>query len=88
MLFDNRHPLYSDLSRMRYFWIIISNIVVTLLTLGLMRPWAAVREQRYMIDHTGIIPKGEIGEVVASIQASGSAFSSEYMDLEGFDFGF
>jgi uncharacterized membrane protein YjgN (DUF898 family) len=88
MLFDNRHPLHSDLSRLRYFWIVISNIVVTLLTLGLMRPWAAMREQRYMVEHTGIVPMGEIGEVVASIQASGSAFSSEYMDLEGFDFGF
>jgi uncharacterized membrane protein YjgN (DUF898 family) len=95
MLLDNRHPLYSDLSRLAYFWIMISNIVVTLLTFGLMRPWAAVREQRYMITHTGIMPQGDgdkgdgdIGEVVASIQASGSAFSSEYMDLEGFDFGF
>lgn len=87
-LFDNRHPLHSDLSRLRYFWIMISNIVVTFLTLGLMRPWAAVREQRYMVSHTGIVPRGDIGEVVASIQASGSAFSSEYMDLEGLDFGF
>jgi uncharacterized membrane protein YjgN (DUF898 family) len=88
MLFDDRHPFYSDLSRLRYFWIVISNTVVTLLTLGLMRPWAAVRESRYMVTHTGIVPQGEIGEVVASIQASGSAFSSEYMDLEGLDFGF
>lgn len=87
-LFDGRHPLHSDLSRLRYFWIVISNTVVTLLTLGLMRPWAAVRENRYRVTHTGIVPQGEIGEVVAAIQASGSAISSEYMDLEGLDFGF
>ncbi|MDB5524689.1 MAG: hypothetical protein JWM58_2452 [Rhizobium sp.] len=88
MLFDRVHPLYSDLSRLRYFWIVISNTVVTIATLGLMRPWAAVREQRYMVEHTGIRPQGEIGEVMASIQASGSAISAEYMDLEGVDFGF
>lgn len=88
MLFDNRHPLHSDLSRLTYFWIVISNTVVTLVTLGLMRPWAAVRESRYMVTHTGIVPQGDIGEVMASIQASGSAISAEYMDLEGFDFGF
>lgn len=88
MLLDNRHRLYSDLSKLGYFWIVISNAVVTLLTLGLMRPWAAVRESRYMVTHTGIVPQGEFGEVMASIQASGSAFSSEYMDLEGLDFGF
>jgi uncharacterized membrane protein YjgN (DUF898 family) len=88
MLFDGRHPMKSDLRRLTYIWIVLSNTVVTLLTLGLMRPWAAVREQRYMVTHTAIAPQGEIGEVVAAIQASGSAVGSEYMDLEGFDFGF
>ena len=87
-LFDKVHPLYSDLSRGRYFWIVFSNFVITILTLGLMRPWAAVREARYVAEHSGIIPQGEIGEIMASIQASGSAISAEYMDMEGMDFGF
>jgi uncharacterized membrane protein YjgN (DUF898 family) len=87
-IFDEAHPLYSDLSRGRFFWIYISNFVITLVTLGLMRPWAACREARYMAEHTGIIPKGAIGEIMASIQASGSAISAEYMDMEGMDFGF
>jgi hypothetical protein len=29
-----------------------------------------------------------MGVIMASIEASGSAFSSEYMDIEGMDFGF
>jgi uncharacterized membrane protein YjgN (DUF898 family) len=87
-LFDKIHPLYSDLSRGRFFWIFISNLVITLFTLGLMRPWAAVREARYMAEHSGVIPQGDVGEIMASIQASGSAISAEYMDMEGMDFGF
>jgi uncharacterized membrane protein YjgN (DUF898 family) len=87
-VFDNAHPLYSDLSRGRFFWIYISNFVITLLTLGLMRPWAACREARYLAEHSGVIPRGDIGEIMASIQASGSAISAEYMDMEGMDFGF
>jgi uncharacterized membrane protein YjgN (DUF898 family) len=87
-VFDNAHPLYSDLSRGRYLWIALSNFVLTLITLGLMRPWCAVREARYFVDHTGIIPRGDMGEIMASIQASGSAISAEYMDMEGMDFGF
>lgn len=87
-VFDGVHPLYSDLSRGRFFWIYISNFVITILTLGLMRPWAACREARYTAEHTGVIPRGEIGEIMASIQASGSAISAEYMDMEGMDFGF
>lgn len=86
--FDHSHPLYSDLSRGRYFWIYLSNFVITLVTLGLMRPWAAVREARYLAERSGVVPKGDIGEIMASIQASGSAVSAEYMDMEGMDFGF
>ena len=88
MRFDKIHPLYSDLSRGRYLWIVFSNFVVTVVTLGLMRPWAAVREARYLAEHSGVIPKGDIGEIMTSIQATGSAISAEYMDMEGMDFGF
>lgn len=87
-VFDKAHPLFSDLSRGRYFWIVLSNFLITVLTLGLMRPWAACREARYMAEHTGIIPQGDVGEIMASIIASGSAISAEYMDMEGMDFGF
>lgn len=87
-LFDGKHELKSDLSRLRYAWIIISNVIVTMLTFGLMRPWAAVREARYVAEHSAIRFNGEIGEVFSSIEASGAAISAEYMDMEGFDFGF
>lgn len=86
--FDGRHCLFSDLGRLRYLWIVISNLVVTVLTLSLMRPWAAVREHRYVIEHSGIVVDGELDDVVSSMQASGSALTAEYLDLEGFDFGF
>ena len=86
--FDARHSLFSDLGRLRYFWIVLSNLVVTVLTFSLMRPWAAVREHRYVTTHSGILVDGELDDVVSSIQASGSAVTAEYLDLEGFDFGF
>lgn len=86
--FDTRHSLFSDIGRLRYLWIVISNLVVTVLTLSLMRPWAAVREHRYVIEHSGIVVDGELDDVVSSMQASGSALTAEYLDLEGFDFGF
>ncbi|MBC7148743.1 MAG: DUF898 family protein [Rhizobium sp.] len=87
-LLDGRHRLFSDMGRLRYLWIVVSNLLVTVLTLGLMRPWAAVREQRYVVGHSGMIIDGDIGDVMASIEASGSAVTAEYLDMEGFDFGF
>jgi uncharacterized membrane protein YjgN (DUF898 family) len=85
---DGRHELKSDLRRGRYAWIALSNLLVTICTLGLMRPWAAVRHARYIIEHTAIRIEGEIEEVTSALAASGTAIGSEYMSMEGIDFGF
>lgn len=87
-LFDGRHRLKSDMGRFRYLWIMVSNLAVTLLTFGLMRPWAAVREARYVTTHSAIRFDGDPGEIVSSIAAAGGAASAEYLEMEGFDFGF
>ncbi|WP_440982925.1 YjgN family protein [Shinella sumterensis] len=86
--FDGRHRLLSDMSRGRYIWIAVSNVIVTILTLGLMRPWAAVRLARYVYEHTGVTFVGDVGELFSAIEAQGSAVGAEFMDFEGFDFGF
>lgn len=86
--FDERHHLLSDLSRRRYAWIVISNLIVTVITLGFMRPWAAVRLARYVNEHTAVRFDGNVGQIVADAQAEGAAVGSEFMDIEGFDFGF
>lgn len=86
--FDGQHRLLSDVSRTRYTWIAVSNVLVTILTLGLMRPWAAVRMARYTWEHTGITFTGDVGELFSRIEEQGSAVGSEFMDFEGFDFGF
>ncbi|AYG65262.1 MULTISPECIES: DUF898 family protein [unclassified Rhizobium] len=85
---DRRHQLRSDLGRRRYAWIAISNVVVTLVTFGLMRPWAAVRLHRFLAEHTVVHVDGEIGVVFDQIRSTGSAVSAEYLDVDGFDFGF
>ncbi len=87
-VFDGVHPLKSDLSRTGYVWVTFSNVVVTLLTLGLMRPWAAVRMARYVNTHTAVRFSGDVGEVFAVAEKDGSAVGAEFMSYEGFDFGF
>jgi len=87
-VFDGRHGLKSDLSRFRYVWIAVSNVAVTLLTLGLMRPWAAVRMARYVNEHTAIRFDGDVGEILAAVESEGTAVGAEFMEFEGVDFGF
>lgn len=87
-LIDDKHALKSDISPWRYLWVVFSNLFLTILTLGLLRPWAAVREHRYVMQSTGIIVDGDISEVTSAItQSVGNAFSAEYLDVEGFEFG-
>ncbi|WP_034882807.1 uncharacterized membrane protein YjgN (DUF898 family) [Ensifer sp. WSM1721] len=85
---DGKHRLLSDLSRLRYTSIAVSNLLLTLVTLGLMRPWAAVRMVRYVNEHTGVRFEGNVGEIFSAIAQEGSAVGAEFMDIEGFDFGF
>lgn len=85
---DGRHQLRSNLGRRQYIWVVIVNTVLTLITLGLMRPWAAVQMQRFLAEHTAISVDGEIGVVFDQIRSTGSAISAEYLDVDGFDFGF
>lgn len=86
--FDGRHRLVSDIPRMRYAWILISNTVVTIASFGLLRPWAAIRERRFVAAFTGLWIMGDIEELQSQLEATGSAFGSEFLDSDGFDLGF
>lgn len=85
---DQRHRFVSELGKWRYAWIAITNFLATIFTLGLARPWAAVRMARYLADHTGLHAVGSLDSYVGTVRDTGSAVGAEFMDVEGFDFGF
>lgn len=85
---DQRHRFMSELGKWRYAWVAISNFLATIFTLGLARPWAAVRMARYLADHTGLHVVGSLENYVSTVRDTGSAVGAEFMDIEGFDFGF
>lgn len=87
-LLDNRHKLHSNMPRLKYVWVAVSNFLATIFTLGLLRPWAAVRMARFQAEHTGVIFDGEIGAVFSEIRSDESAVGGEFMDLEGISIGF
>jgi uncharacterized membrane protein YjgN (DUF898 family) len=85
---DGQHRLRSHLSRGRYAFIAITNLLATIATLGLARPWAAVRMARYNAVSTAVVVAGSFDHYVSRIEATGSAVGAEFMDIEGFDFAF
>ena len=87
-VFDDRHQLDSDFGRRRYAWIAITNLVVTLCTFGLMRPWAAVRMARYTWSHTAFELDGDLGTYMSELKDETGVVGAEFMDFEGIDIGF
>lgn len=85
---DGQHLLDSSINRWRYAWITISNFFATVLTLGAARPWAAVRMARYVASATVLHSAGSLDDYLSSVKEQSGVVGSEYMDVEGLDFGF
>jgi uncharacterized membrane protein YjgN (DUF898 family) len=64
------------------------NSIVTLVTIGLMHPWAAVRTTKYQLDCLQVVPAGNIDAFVAAAQPPVGAFGEAANDFFDFDLGF
>jgi uncharacterized membrane protein YjgN (DUF898 family) len=84
---NNEHQFTATLKTLPYTWIILSNFVVTLLTIGLMAPWAHVRKAKYLAANFTVHANGSLSSFVDTAAQDGSVTSSEYMDMDGIDFG-
>lgn len=85
---DSRHLMASKLHRGRYVWISVTNFLATISTLGLARPWAAVRMAKYLAACTELYVTGSFDDYLGEVIDEGAAVGAEFMDLEGIDFGF
>ncbi len=68
-------------------WILISNALLTLLTLGLMYPWARVRRARYMAECITVIGPADIDAFQSLPVPSGNAIGEEVASFFDIDFG-
>lgn len=85
---DARHHLRSTIRRGRFVWINVTNLIATVLTLGLARPWAAVRLAKFLAAATALEVEGSLDDYLGTVKDSGAAVGAEYIDVEGFDIGF
>lgn len=77
----------SHVSPVRMTWILISNALLTLLTLGLMYPWARVRRARYMAECITVIGPADIDAFQSLPVPSGNAIGEEVASFFDIDFG-
>ncbi len=84
---EGGHRLVSTLARGKYVWILITNLLAALATIGLLRPWAAIRSWRYLADNTSLKAASDLTEFVEQKTPEGTAAGAEFLDIEGIDFG-
>ena len=81
------HQLKSEISGFRLAWIVLSNTFLTLISLGLLQPWGAVRRWRYETESLQLIPGGSLDEFIGKIQPAEGVIGSEFTDLQDIDVG-
>lgn len=81
------HGFHSVLSPWKLAWIYLSNAIVVLLTLGLARPWAAIRLARYRAATLTFFAMGALDRFVAGEQQTMGAAGEEFGDVFDMDIG-
>ncbi|MEM8649149.1 MAG: YjgN family protein, partial [Pseudomonadota bacterium] len=81
------HSLDSNVPRFGYAWVILTNLIVTVLSIGLMSAWAAVRTWRYLTNHTSMNVSGDLESFISQQNPEGNVAAAEYLDIEGIDLG-
>lgn len=75
----------TECTQARYTWIVASNWVARILTLGLLTPWAAIRLARYQMDSMLLILNDDPDQLVNMSQTDPSALAEEISDIFDFD---
>ena len=82
------HGFASSMGRFAFLGISITNVLAVVFTLGLLRPWAAVRSWRYTAEHTSVIASASSDDFVGAASVGGNVAAAEFADIEGVDLGF
>ncbi|AYB52361.2 YjgN family protein [Ralstonia solanacearum] len=79
------HRFRSEVSARKLFWIFISNVLLTLITLGLYRPFAQVRMARYKLESVTLLAVGSLDTFVAGETTKVGALGDQVVDWYDID---
>ena len=82
------HRFASTLSARGMTWIILTNFIGIILTLGLFKPFADTRMARYRLAHMTMLPEGDLDAFVAGEQQNDGATGTETAEMFDVDIAF
>lgn len=75
----------SKVSAARLARLDLENLVVILITCGLLIPWAVIRVARYRVESLAVIVKGPLDQVTGASSVAAGAAGEELGEMFGFD---
>jgi uncharacterized membrane protein YjgN (DUF898 family) len=81
------HRFTSRMSGFGYGKMVFVNFILSVLTLGLLYPWAQIRQARYVAERTTLHAATDLSEFSAAAEPEGSVAASEFAALEGLAVG-
>jgi uncharacterized membrane protein YjgN (DUF898 family) len=79
------HRIECSIPPLGLVWIGISNLFLTLVTLGLYMPWAMVRLTKFQLNAVTLVPAGDLQEIVSAEPDKISAIGEETATAFDFD---
>ena len=73
----------SQINPVKFAWILISNLVLSILSLGLLVPWSKVRSYKYLSSVTMVNAIGDIDNFIDEAVSNQSSLAEGLSDLEG-----
>lgn len=83
-----KHKFHAHMRARDLVGLQLLNAVVTIVTFGLMYPWAAIRLVKFQLASLAVVPQGQVDDFVAAERAAGSALGESASDFFDFDLGF
>ena len=84
LVLDEKHEFESAMNPATMVWIVVTNLLLIIVTYGLMIPWARVRVAKYRADRTALLAGGPLDQYTSTV-AQESAIGEEVaqaFDLE------
>lgn len=75
----------TSCNQWHYAWIVVSNWIVTILSIGLMTPWAAIRLYKYQTASLFLELKNDPDTMFSQLQQDPSAIAEEISDIFDLD---
>ena len=85
LMLSNVAKFDSKIWPIRYVWINFSNLVLIILSLSLLLPWAKVRLYRYLASCSEIEIVGDLQGFVDESNKNKSSFGEELAEIQGFE---